>query len=496
MRLQDLLAEIEVTGGKGPTDLEITGLAYDSRRVKPGDVFFALRGEQADGRRFVHAAVEAGAVAVVAEELVDAARATAVVVPSARRAMAAMAAAFFGRPAAALRVTAVTGTNGKTTFCFLLKHICETALMRSGLIGTVRYEIGERMLPAARTTPESLDLQEMLAQMVAAGCRAAVMEASSHAIDQDRVQAIGWDVVVFTNLTQDHLDYHGTMENYAAAKTRLFELAATQAGKRAKAVLNRDDRHGARLAEQFAKRLPVATYGLGHGADFRGSDIRIDWGGSAFRLDAGGRSFLVRLPLIGRYNIYNALAALAAAHGLGIELRTAVKALADAPPTPGRLEPVPGKRPFKVFVDYAHTPDALTNVIAALRELDPARLIVVFGCGGNRDRAKRPLMAAAVERGADHVIVTSDNPRKEDPAAIIHDIRQGLGAGVHEEIVDRREAIFRAISLAAERDIVLIAGKGHEKYQEYADHTVPFDDVQVARQAIEARLADTGGGGR
>jgi UDP-N-acetylmuramoyl-L-alanyl-D-glutamate--2,6-diaminopimelate ligase len=490
MELSRLIRAMGAAEPKGAGDREIAGLAYDSRRVKPGTLFFALPGARADGHAFVNQAAEKGAAAIVVEREVEVPKAATIRVPCARRAMALASAAFFGHPGRALRLAAVTGTNGKTTFAFLLKHILDSALMRAGLIGTVRYEIGDRVLPASRTTPESLDLQEMLAQMVAAGCRAAVMEVSSHALDQGRAHGLEFDVAAFTNLTQDHLDYHGTMENYFAAKRLLFAGMDEQKDRRGTAVLNLDDRHGARLADEFSGRLSIATYGLGARGDYRASDVRIDWNGTAYRLDAGGKSYLVRLPLIGRFNVYNSLAAIAAAHRMGIEMRTVVKALADAPAVPGRLEPVPVKRPFKVFVDYAHTPDALANAIKALRDLGPGRLVVIFGCGGDRDRGKRPLMAAAVEAGADYAIVTSDNPRRENPDAILADIVKGFRAARHEVVPDRKEAIFRAVSLARPRDILLLAGKGHETYQEYADRTVPFDDVQIAREAMEARLPD------
>jgi UDP-N-acetylmuramoyl-L-alanyl-D-glutamate--2,6-diaminopimelate ligase len=487
MELQTLIAQVPEARVIGSTDREITSIAYDSRKVKRGSLFAALRGEKIDGSMFIDEAIEQGAVAILSEQPHHNLRATGIVVPNARAAVAAIAAEFYGRPSEHLKITGVTGTNGKTTTTFLLKHICEKAMLRSGLLGTVRYEIGDRILPATRTTPESLDLQEMLFQIRSAGCRAAVMEVSSHALMQDRVSGIEFDVAVFTNLTQDHLDYHGTMDRYFDAKARLFSMLLEQKSKRGQAVLNLDDRHGARIAERFAKELPVLTYGMGARANFRASNVKIDFGGTSYQLDAKERSFLVRLPLIGRFNVYNSLAAITAASALGIDVRTAVLALASAPSVPGRLEAVPAKRQFRVFVDYAHTDDALLNVLRTLRELSPSRLIVVFGCGGNRDKAKRPLMGAVVEQHADYGIVTSDNPRREDPEAIIDDILRGMRGPAHEVVLDRREAIFRAVSMAQPRDIILIAGKGHENYQEFADHTVPFDDVDIASRAIEAR---------
>ncbi|HMJ05446.1 MAG TPA: UDP-N-acetylmuramoyl-L-alanyl-D-glutamate--2,6-diaminopimelate ligase, partial [Chthoniobacterales bacterium] len=333
-----------------------------------------------------------------------------------------------------------------------------------------------------------LELQELLAQIVHAGCKAAVMEVSSHALAQERTRGLEWDVAVFTNLTQDHLDFHGTMENYFDSKVKLFTgLAAQTTKKKAIAVVNIDDRYGEQLLDRLEKDFPVVTYGLGARADFRASNYRPEFGGTSYQLDARGKSYLVRLPLIGRFNVANSLAALAAAHGLGISVRDAVLSLAKSPQVPGRLEAVAARRQFQVFVDYAHTPDALLNVLKTVRELSPRKLIVVFGCGGDRDRQKRPLMARVADENADFSIVTSDNPRKEDPDAIIAEVEKGFRSERYEKIPERAEAIARAIALAQPRDVVVIAGKGHEAYQEFADHTVPFDDMQVARRALEDR---------
>jgi len=369
-----------------------------------------------------------------------------------------------------------------------VERLVEVRLLLKGF-GVPRFravEIGERVLPATRTTPESLDLQELLAQIVNAGCRSAAMEVSSHALAQDRTGGIEWDVAVFTNLTQDHLDFHRTMENYFEAKAKLFTGLATQQKKRKPvAIVNIDDRYGERLLEKIDKSVSIITVGMGVRADFRASNYRMEFGGTSYQLDARGRSYLIRVPLIGRFNVANSMAALAAANALGVNLRDAVLSLGKSAQVPGRLEIVPAKRQFQIYVDYAHTPDALLNVMKTLRELEPRRLIVVFGCGGDRDRQKRPLMAEAVDQNADYAIITSDNPRKEDPDAIIAQIEKGFRSDHYEKITDRARAIARAVELAQPRDIVLIAGKGHEAYQEFADHTVPFDDIQVARRAIE-----------
>lgn len=489
MKLEALLNNVARISVDGPLDREITSIAYDSRKVKPGCVFVAMKGEKVDGSIFITNAIAAGADAIVTESGQPKSRATTIVVPNAREALADLGANFFQHPAKHLKVAGVTGTNGKTTTAFLIKHVCESVLLRCGLLGTVRYEVGERILPASRTTPESLDVQDLLWQMRSAGCKSVAMEVSSHALVQARVRGVEFDAAIFTNLTQDHLDFHQTMDAYFEAKALLFSGLAKQK-KKGKAVINLDDRFGAQLINRFKKDLDVTTYGLGAQADFRASNVRIDFNGTSYQLDALGRSYLVRLPLIGQFNVYNSLAAIAGASAMGVEVRAAVLSLANASSVPGRLEAVPGQRQFRVFVDYAHTDDALLNVIKTCRELNPARLIVVFGCGGNRDKTKRPRMGAVVDQHADYAIVTSDNPRKEDPLAIIDDIKPGMKRGNYEAIVDRREAIFKAIAMAQPRDIILIAGKGHETYQEFADHTSPFDDTAVAREALEGKRVD------
>jgi UDP-N-acetylmuramoyl-L-alanyl-D-glutamate--2,6-diaminopimelate ligase len=486
MQLKTLAGAIPVRQIIGPLDRAVESIAYDSRRVQRNGLFVALRGDKNDGHEFIGQAIENGASVIVAEREEKNPRATCLLVENTRTALADLAATFYGLPARRLKLAAVTGTNGKTTTTFLIKHICEKAGLRCGLIGTVRYEIGERVLPAARTTPESLDLQELLAQIANAGCRAAAMEVSSHSLAQERIRGLEWDVAVFTNLTQDHLDYHGTMENYFESKAKLFtQLAQQQKKRKPVAVVNMDDRYGERLLDKIDKKISVITFGMGVRADFRASNDRMEFGGTSYQLDARGKSYLVRLPLIGRFNVANSMAALAAANALGLNLREAVLSLGKSPQVPGRLEMVPAKRQFQVFVDYAHTPDALLNVLKTLRELEPGRLIAVFGCGGDRDRQKRPLMGQVVDLNADHAIITSDNPRKENPDAIIAQIEKGFRSDRYEKIVDRAAAIGRAVELAQPRDIVLIAGKGHENYQEFADHTVPFDDIQVARRALE-----------
>ena len=485
MQLADLIQGLRAISIHGPVDREITGVRYDSRRVGPGNLFVAVRGACFDGHSFIEQAVDRGAVAIIGEEAGLSKRATTIVVPNSREALARLAATYYGDPSRKLKVIGVTGTNGKSTTTFLIKHLLERANQSTGLIGTVQYEIGERVLPAQRTTPESLDLQELLSQCVEAGCRNVVLEVSSHALCQGRASEIAFDVGAFTNLTQDHLDFHHGMKEYFEAKARLFDSVRDNQKKERSAVINIDDPYGQQLVARFGRDLPIFTYGMGARAEFRASNFKVEMNGTSYQLNAKEKSYLVRLPLIGRFNIYNSLAALAVAYAVGADLRTSVLALASAPQIPGRLEAVPAKRQFQVFVDYAHTGDALMNVVRTCRELHPNRLILVFGCGGNRDRTKRSLMGTVADQYADYAILTSDNPRKEDPEAIVRDIEAGFKRKNYEKIVDRKEAISRAIALAQPKDIVLIAGKGHEKYQEFSDYTIPFDDVEVAARALE-----------
>ncbi|MDD5198774.1 MAG: UDP-N-acetylmuramoyl-L-alanyl-D-glutamate--2,6-diaminopimelate ligase [Terrimicrobiaceae bacterium] len=485
--LDQLLAKAGLPSPPGASGATIDALCYDSRRATAGSLFFALPGALADGAKFASDAVARGASAVLSETVVPGCAVPQALVADARAAMADVARAFYGDPGASLRTVGITGTNGKTTTAFLVKHLLDAARLRCGLLGTIRYVVGDEALPASRTTPESADVQALFAQMLDAGNRAVAMEVSSHALAQQRVRGIEWDAAIFTNLTQDHLDYHRTMDGYFDAKASLFEIMYRQTGKRGKSIINFDDRYGALLIERLPKQAKPLTYGLTVRSDFRAIDPRSDVHGTQYQLDARGRQYLVRLPLIGRFNVSNSLAALATAFALGLDLRAAVQALASAPQVPGRLERVPARRNFTVYVDYAHTDDALTNVLSTLRDLRPRRLLVVFGCGGDRDRAKRPLMARAAEQLADHAIVTSDNPRGEDPEDILADILAGMRGSNHESITDRREAIHHAVSLAEPGDIVLIAGKGHENYQEIRGQRTPFDDVSVARNAIEAK---------
>lgn len=483
MNLRDLIAGLDKPVASGSLDTEITAIAYDSRKVAAGSVFVAMSGVAVDGHQFIPQALAAGASAIVAEKAPpDDVKVPWIHVRQSRIALAQIAAAFCGYPARSLIMAGVTGTNGKTTIGFLLHHLLNSAHMRSGLLGTVLYDLGGEQQPATHTTPESLEIQSLLSVMRDNGCRAAVMEVSSHALAQHRVHGIDFAAAIFTNLTQDHLDYHGTMEDYFRAKSLLFEAVA-DAGKGAM-IINADDSWGRRLSTRFESTGRVTRYGFTTGADYLASDVRYDLTGTSFELSARGRTFLVRIPLIGDFNVFNSLAAIAAANELGLNLRETIANLKNAPQVPGRLERVGESARFQIFVDYAHTPDALVNVLRTLRALRPRRIITVFGCGGDRDRTKRPKMARAAEEGSDICVLTSDNPRTEDPAAIIADARKGFIRSGHPEIVDRKTAIRTAVENANDGDIVLIAGKGHETYQEVHGVRAPFDDRKIARTCL------------
>ena len=487
MKLRDLIPNLDKPAVSGSLDTEITGLAYDSRKVGPGIAFVALRGTSADGHAFIPKAIALGAAAIIAEQApADDVSVPWVHVRHSRIALAQSAAALHGHPANSLTIAGVTGTNGKTTTAFLMHHLFNTAQKRSGLLGTVFYDLGNgEHLPATHTTPESLEIQGLLAAMRDNGCRACAMEVSSHALDQDRVFGLPFAAAVFTNLTQDHLDYHGTMEKYFEAKVRLFEITA-ESSPRSALIINGDDAWGRKLVERFQHTGRVTRFGFGVHNEFRAINVRYDLTGTTFELEAKGRSFLVRSPLIGDFNVYNALGALAAAHGVGLNLREAVKSLQNAPQVPGRMERVSENSRFQVFVDYAHTPDGLENALRTARALRPRRLITVFGCGGDRDRTKRPKMAAAAEAGSDICVLTSDNPRTEDPEQILNDAKAGFARPQkHAIIADRREAIRAALENAWEGDLVLIAGKGHEDYQDIQGKKHPFDDRKIARYLMQ-----------
>ncbi len=532
MRLDALIAADPADEAAG---VEITGLAYDSREVAPGDLFFCVSGFRSDGHRFAPEAVRAGAAALVVERPLGLG-VPEVLVASARAAMAPAAARFYGDPARSLRVVGVTGTNGKTTTAYLVRALLEAGGEQCGLLGTVKSVIGGEERQVARTTAEAIDLQADLRAMLDGGDVACAMEVSSHALELGRVDAIAFAAAIFTNLTQDHLDFHASMEDYFQAKRRLFlPTAGSPTSPPAVSVVNVGDPYGRRLAQEIEG---VRTFALEEPADYSATDLRCGFDGCSFvlhtpaphggahpegRRQAGRRE--VTLPMPGRFNVANALGALAAAHALGGDLDVLIAALERGVRVPGRFEPVDAGQEFAVLVDYAHTPDSLENVLRAARELaassaegEEARVLCVFGAGGDRDRGKRPLMGEIAARLSDVAIVTSDNPRSEDPEEIIKEILDGVagnggevgafpgarspmrsetGHGVGHArlhaVTDRQAAIEQAIAGAHRGDVVVIAGKGHEQGQEFADgRKLPFDDVAVARAALGGRVERAG----
>jgi UDP-N-acetylmuramoyl-L-alanyl-D-glutamate--2,6-diaminopimelate ligase len=467
--LIDALAPVEVVG-HAPVD--VTDLVYDARDAGPGSLYFCVPGSRADGHDFAPEAVANGAVALVVQRRLDL-PVPQLVVEDARRAMPVAADEFFRRPTEELEVAGITGTNGKTTTAFLLYAILAAAGRRPGLLGTIESRVGGERRPAIRTTPEAIDLQRTFREMLDAGDRSAAVEATSHGSELGRLDRVRFSALVFTNLTQDHLDFHGTLERYFDAKRRLFTEA------RPPAAVNVGDEHGRRLAEELRGHNELLTFGLADDAELRPEELELGPRGARFR--AGGIEFETRLR--GRFNVENILGAVAAARLLGIDADAIAYGVRELRGVPGRFEAVDEGQPFAVLVDYAHTPDSLENVLRTARDLAQNRVICVFGCGGDRDRGKRPLMGRIAAELADLTIVTSDNPRSEEPEAIIAEILEGAGSSAEVE-PDRREAIARAVATADEGDVVVIAGKGHEQGQQFADRTIPFDDREVAHEAL------------
>lgn len=489
MTFLELLDGAEILAQQGNPPVE--GLQYNSRRVRPGDVFLAMRGETSDGNRFIDNAISSGAVAVVSDSAKEAPRADVAwaQVPHGRRALARLSSNLYKHPAERLAITGITGTNGKSTTAMLVESILGAAERKSALLGTIEYHVAGKVLPAPHTTPEALELNQILADAVGQGVREAVMEVSSHALAQQRVYGIPFDVAVFTNLTRDHLDYHHTMEEYFQSKRVLFEGCGTDPPR--VAVINIDDEYGEKLAEVSRKRSSlVLKYGLNKG-EFHAEKINISSRGTRFDLNLSGQIIPVFSPLIGRVNVYNCLAAAAAAHGRGCDGEAIAKGIDALRRVPGRFERVDCQQPFTVVVDYAHTDDALRNLTALAREFvqsagHKGRVVTVFGCGGDRDRTKRPLMGEVAGRGSDFAVLTSDNPRSEDPLAIMNDASVGLqrSGTKYQMEPDRRKAIALAVQQARPGDIVLVAGKGHEKVQITREGPIPFDDVEVAREVL------------
>jgi UDP-N-acetylmuramoyl-L-alanyl-D-glutamate--2,6-diaminopimelate ligase len=486
MKLQTLLSylhDFTTYVGENPT---ITSIEMDSRQVKKGALFICIKGFTVDGHDFAKQAVENGAVAIIAERPLDV-DAPVIVVRDSRRAMAVLADAFYGQPTHQLHLIGVTGTNGKTTTTHIIERIARKANKKTGLIGTVHIKIGDDTYPTKNTTPESLLLQRTFKQMVDEGVDVAVMEVSSHALHMGRVHGCDYDVAVFTNLTQDHLDYHGTMEEYRNAKGLLFsQLGNRYDHRRPKfAVLNNDD-----PASQYYKHMTAATvitYGIEADSDIMAKRIDIVPSGMSFDLITPHGTVRVKTRLIGLFNVYNLLAAVSACLVSGIPFSVIVEAIEEISGVAGRFETVDEGQNFTVIVDYAHTPDSLENVLKTIRQFAQKKVYVVVGCGGDRDRTKRPLMAKTAVKYADVAIFTSDNPRSEEPEQILRDMEAGVSSERYVTIVDRKEAIYYAVEQAQEGDIILIAGKGHETYQIIGDRVIDFDDRLVAREAIKER---------
>lgn len=498
MRLTDLCAGVEGVRLETGPDTEVKGIAYDSRRVRSGDLFVAIEGFRTDGHLYLAEAVARGASGLVAGEGRDMPSGVPCEVAvlraeDTRLALALLSDRFWGHPSGSIKVVGITGTNGKTTTSHLVEAASLEVGTTPGLIGTVIYRIAGRELPVERTTPESADLQEILTRMVEAGCEVASMEVSSHALALHRVDGCEFEVGIFTNLSQDHLDFHSDMEDYFEAKSRLF-LPTEEGGLGARlAAVNVDDPYGERLVCMAAGR--VLTFGTSGKADLRGELLEAGLKRSRIAVSHDGWRLEGETALTGSFNLYNVLGALGACMLLGYDMETALQGILDHPGVPGRFQAIEEGQDFALLVDYAHTPDSLRRVLESARGISRGRVLVVFGCGGDRDRGKRPLMGEIGVRLADLAFITSDNPRSEDPGAIISNIEEGAasvgGVAFYELIADRRAAIERAVNEAHEGDVVVIAGKGHERGQIFADRVIPFDDAEVAREALRRRSGRT-----
>lgn len=487
--LQALEGQVKVLDLRGSLDVSVGALTDDSRAVSAGSLFVAVKGEQVDGHQFIPSAMKAGAAAVVMQ-LPNDLPIPSIRVENSRRALGLLGSRFYGDPSAQLRMIGVTGTNGKTTTTYVCKTLLEALGRQVGLIGTVAYQIGTQTIPAAHTTPGALELQQLLAKMVSSGCTAAVMEVSSHALAQDRTSGCEYDVAVFSNLTQDHLDFHKTMEEYFQAKLRLFTGLVEMRKSNKRAIVNADDPYGALIVKRCP--APVWTYGVKTKADLRAENVRLTLQGTTFTVATPVATFPIESHLVGEHNVYNLLAAIGVALHEGASPDHIRQAVGQVTNVPGRFERVIAGQPFTVVVDYAHTEDALVRLLTAAQVLKTGRIITVFGCGGDRDRGKRPKMGRVAVRYSDVVVLTSDNPRTEDPHAILSEVEVGVSEALQEspsvqyrKVADRREAIEQAVREARPGDMVLIAGKGHEDYQIIGTKKFHFDDREVAREAIQ-----------
>lgn len=497
MDLKKLLSVCGPHEVRGSTEIKVTGISYDSRSVVPGDMFFAIPGFATDGRQYVSEAIQKGATALVFEgEFFDKLRATQIRVSGVRGALGRMSAEFFVHPTKDMYLAGVTGTNGKTTFTYLVEALWQEAGKNSGVVGTVNTRYAGCVVPANQTTPETRDLQSMFASMRKKGVTNAALEVSSHALSQGRVRECHFDAAVFTNLTQDHLDYHGTLEDYYLAKESFFTDYLVESSKPNKsAIVCLESAYGKRLVEKIKRsNLKIQTYGLASGADIFPKKLKLDWSGIHAELEVGSQKMKIESPLMGFYNVLNMEAAILVGMHSGLSEKEIVQGISNFQLVPGRMERVPDPKGGRhVFVDYAHTPDALANVLAMLKALQPSKMVVVFGCGGDRDPLKRPLMGFEVAKVADVSVVTSDNPRTEEPSRIISQILPGIekagqkpfnGKKGYLVVEDRREAIGRALEMVGKNDVVLIAGKGHEDYQILGKEKFHFSDQEVVKEFL------------
>jgi len=487
MKLNHVLKGLDSYTVKGDRYTDISSLLYDSKQIRPGGVFFAIKGENLNGADFIDEAIERGASCIVSEsDFITYKSITKVIVDDVRKSCAVIADNFYQHPSSKIDITGITGTNGKTTILYLISAIMERSGFKCGSIGTISYNIGERRIPAINTTPSAIMTHMFLHDMEKSGIKNCVMEISSHSLIQHRVDRIKFKTAIFTNLSKEHLDYHKDMESYFMAKSQLFCMLKPDGI----AIVNYDDEYGKRLIESISKE--VITYGMSDGADIKAYDIKTSIKGTHFKVSFNEAVFGIKTQLIGEHNIYNILAAIAYAVSNKIDIETIIQTISLFSGVPGRLERVDTTGcGFEVFIDYAHTDDALSNVLEALKKIAKSRIIVVFGCGGNRDKTKRPRMGKIASEKSDYVIITSDNPRREDPEAILEDIVKGIPKDFnnYKVCLDRKEAIKEAIRMACNDDIVLIAGKGHEKYQIFKDATIPFDDKMLAEELLEASMS-------
>lgn len=493
MRLREILETVEFDTLRGDLGQEIKGIVYDSRQAFPGCLFVCIEGLVSDGHNFAAHAVRNGAIAVIARHEIDIPMDVAFIkVGDSRKALAAASANFYDHPAEKMKIIGLTGTNGKTSTSFLIEGILKKAGFKTGIVGTISYKIGSKVRQSKNTTPESLDLQNYMAQMAELKTHYCVMEVSSHALALERVYGIPFDLGVFTNFTQDHLDFHKTLDEYFQAKLKLFQRLHPRGDKFPHAVLNLDDSRCQEILMHL--KVPAVTYGIESAADVRATDIRLRQDGVEYKCLIKDEVIPVKINLAGVFNVYNSLAAIASACTQGIDLKLIKEALADFKGVKGRFELVRAGQNFAVIVDYAHTPDGIQNILESARDITKGRIIVVFGCGGDRDKTKRPVMGHIASELADICIITSDNPRSEVPEKIIEEIEAGVkkGKNKYEKITGRKEAIGRALYLAGAGDTVVIAGKGHENYQIFKDKTIHFDDVEVAEEFLKSMMSCKG----